>query len=337
MKRNMMKWIDETIAAEQKQGFLVLSFPAIQKMGITVKELISSSDLQAQAMKIVANLTPDAAASVSMMDLSLEAEAFGSKAIFFDDEVPTVLGSIVNTEEEAEALEIPEIGAGRTQIYIDAIEKAVQLIEDRPVFAGVIGPFSLAGRLMDVSEAMMYCYDEPDMVHIVLEKATEFLIKYINAYKAIGANGVLMAEPLAGLLSPGLEEEFSTPYVKKIVEATQSDDFIVCYHNCGNAAQYQVKSIATNGCRVFHFGNAIEMTEVVKDIPADKLVMGNVDPSTQFRNGTPASVKAATMDLMEKLSDYPNFVVSSGCDIPPLSSWDNILAFFDGVKEFYNK
>ena len=183
MKRNMMKWIDETIAAEQKQGFLVLSFPAIQKMGITVKELISSSDLQAQAMKIVADLTPDASASVSMMDLSLEAEAFGSKAIFFDDEVPTVLGSIVNTEEEAEALEIPEIGAGRTQIYIDAIEKAVQLIEDRPVFAGVIGPFSLAGRLMDVSEAMMYCYDEPDMVHIVLEKATEFLIKYINAYK----------------------------------------------------------------------------------------------------------------------------------------------------------
>ena len=30
----------------------------------------------------------------------------------------------------------------------------------------------------------------PDMVHTVLEKATEFLIKYINAYKAVGANGV---------------------------------------------------------------------------------------------------------------------------------------------------
>lgn len=337
MKRNMMNWIDETIAAEKKQGFLVLSFPAIQKMGITVKELIGSSDLQAQAMKIVADLTPDAAASVSMMDLSLEAEAFGSEPVFFDDEVPTVVGSIVTTEEEAEALEIPEIGAGRTQIYIDAIEKAVKLIEDRPVFAGVIGPFSLAGRLMDVSEAMIYCYDEPDMVHIVLEKATEFLIKYINAYKAIGANGVLMAEPLAGLLSPSLEEEFSTPYVQKIVEATQTDDFIVCYHNCGNAAQYQAKSIATNGCRVFHFGNAIDMTEVIKDIPENMLVMGNIDPSTQFRNGTPESVKAATMDLMGQLASHPNFVVSSGCDIPPLSSWDNILAFFDGVNEFYSK
>ena len=99
-------------------------------------------------------------------------------------------------------METPEIGAGRTQIYVDAIEKAVKLIEDRPVFAGVIGPFSLAGRLMDVTEAMIYCYDEPDMVHTVLEKASGFLINYINAYKAAGANGVVMAEPLGRFAFP---------------------------------------------------------------------------------------------------------------------------------------
>lgn len=335
MKRDMMKWVDEMLAAGKKKGFLVLSFPAIQKMGITVKELISSSDLQAEAMKIVAESTPDAAASVSMMDLSLEAEAFGSTIRVSDDEVPTVTGSIVNSEEEADALEVPEIGAGRTQIYIDAIEKAVQLIQDRPVFAGVIGPFSLAGRLMDVTEAMIYCYDEPDMVHTVLEKATDFLIKYINAYKAVGANGVFMAEPLAGLLSPSLEEEFSTPYVKKIVEATQTDDFLVGYHNCGNSTIQQIDSILTNGCRVLHFGNAIDMETMVKKIPENIVVMGNVDPAGQFRNGTPESVKAATIELMEKCCKYPNYVVSSGCDIPPLSPWENIQAFFDGVNEFY--
>ena len=56
---------------------------------------------------------------------------------------------------------------------------------------------SLAGRLMDVSEAMINCYEEPEMVHIVLEKATKFLIDYISAYKEAGADGILMAEPLA--------------------------------------------------------------------------------------------------------------------------------------------
>lgn len=335
MKRDMMKWVDEMLAAEKKKGFLVLSFPAIQKMGITVKELISSSDLQAEAMKIVADSTPDAAAAVSMMDLSLEAQAFGSEVRFSDDEVPTVTGSIVDSEEDADALEVPEIGAGRTQIYIDAIEKAVELIQDRPVFAGVIGPFSLAGRLMDVTEAMIYCYDEPDMVHTVLEKVTDFLIKYINAYKAVGANGVFMAEPLAGLLSPSLEEEFSTPYVRKIVEATQTDDFLVGYHNCGNSTIQQIDSILTNGCRVLHFGNAINMEEMVKHIPSDIVVMGNVDPAGQFRNGTPESMKKETTAILEACSKYPNFVISSGCDIPPMSPWENVDAFFEAVNAFY--
>ena len=50
-------------------------------------------------------------------------------------------------------------------------EKACQEISDRPVLAGCIGPFSLAGRLMDVSEIMILCYEEPELVHAVLGKA----------------------------------------------------------------------------------------------------------------------------------------------------------------------
>ncbi len=331
-----MQWVDDMLAAEQKKAMPVLSFPSIQKLGVTVKELINDSTLQAKGMAEVAKAT-DAAASVSLMDLSLEAEAFGSTISVSDDEVPSVTGSIVSSEEEAEALQVPEIGAGRTQIYIDAMEKAVKMIEDRPVFAGVIGPFSLAGRLMDVTEAMVYCYEEPDMVHMVLEKASEFLIKYCLEYKKVGANGVVMAEPLAGLLSPALAEEFSSEYVKKIVDAVQDENFILVYHNCGNGAIRMIDSILDTGSRVLHFGNAIDMAEMMPHIPENVIAMGNVDPAGVLRNGTVEMVKENTKDIMEKCGKYKNFVISSGCDIPPLTSWENIQAFFDAVNEFYQK
>lgn len=334
MKMNMKQWVADTIAAPVKKAMPVLSFPAIQLMDITVKDLISSSDAQAKGMKMIADRV-DSAASVSLMDLSLEAECFGSTIHFSDDEVPTVTGSIISSEEDADALQIPEIGAGRTSIYIEAIEKAVQLITDRPVFAGVIGPFSLAGRLMDVTEAMIYCYEEPEMVETVLEKVTEFLINYCNAYKAVGANGVVMAEPLAGLLSPSLAAEFSAPYVKKIVDAVQDDNFIVVYHNCGNSTIPMISSILETGSPVLHFGNAIDMAEMMEKIPADVLAMGNVDPAGQLRNGTPESVRENTLEVMGKCCSYPNFVISTGCDVPPMSSWDNIDAFFDAVEEYY--
>jgi len=274
-------------------------------------------------------------ASVSLMDLSVEAEAFGSTIHISDREVPTVVGAIVTEEAEAEALGVPPVGAGRTMLYLEAVAGAVSRIEDRPVLAGVIGPYSLAGRLLDVSEAMIACYDEPDMVHTVLEKATEFLIAYCRAYRQAGANGVVMAEPLAGLLSPALAQEFSHPYVKKIIEAVQAEDFAVIYHNCGDNVALMAKDIYGLGAMGYHFGDAICMADMLPDAPKEALVMGNVSPSAQLLCGTPESVREATVQIMEQCSRYPNFVISSGCDIPPLSPWRNLDAFFRAADEFY--
>lgn len=336
MKRDMKAWLEELKAAPAKKAMPVLSFPAIQLMGVSVKELISDSDLQAKGMALVAQRV-DSAASVSLMDLSVEAECFGAQIRVSDEEVPTVVGQVVSTEEEAEALAIPEVGACRTGLYIDAIKKAAGLITDRPVFAGVIGPFSLAARLLDVTEVMIDCYEEPDMVHIVLDKVTQFLCAYCQAYKEAGANGVVLAEPVAGLLSPALAEEFSGPYVKRIVDAVQDDSFLVIYHNCGGSTIQQIDSILATGSAAYHFGNAIDMAEMMTHIPAGTVAMGNVDPAGEFRNGTPDSIRAATLAVMDACCKYPNFVISSGCDIPPLSRWESIDAFFAAVREYYSR
>ena len=51
--------------------------------------------------------------------------------------------------------------------------------------------------------------------------------------------------------------------------------------------------------------------------------------------GTPELVREATTALLEKCSTYPNFVLSSGCDMPPKTPWENINAFFAAAEEFY--
>ena len=333
---DMNKWIEEQIKEVEKKATPLLSFPSVQMLYVTVKELISSSNNQALGMKMIADKY-DMAAAVAFMDLSVEAEAFGSTTIYSADEVPTITGSIVTTEEEAKELRVPEVGEGRTGVNIEGVEKALKIITDRPVFAGCIGPFSLAGRLMDVNEAMVNCYEEPEMVHVLLEKVTDFIIDYCKEYKKVGAHGVIMAEPLAGILSPGLMQEFSTEYVRKIVDAVQDENFLVIYHNCGNEVARLIDSINKTGCKVYHFGDSIEMIDVMDKIPSDILVMGNISPAKQFRNGTEQSIKEATIKLMEECSVYPNFMISSGCDIPPLTDMENIDAFFEAVESFYYK
>lgn len=335
MQRNMKQWKEEVIRAPVKEALPVLTFPVIQLMGITVKELISDSAAQAQAMKLLTDRNHPLAA-VSMMDLSVEAEAFGAEIQVNDHEVPVVRGRIVATLEDARRLAIPEIGAGRTRLYIDAIRQAVQLIQDRPVLAGVIGPYSLAGRLVGTAQVMKASMRKPELVHMVMEKCTQFLISYIQAYQEAGANGVFMAEPLTGLLSPKLAEEFSEPYVKRIVDCAQREDFIVMYHNCGDNTVQMMPSILRTGASGYHFGNAIRMQDAAALCPPDVLCMGNVKPAS-FVFGEEQVIYEETWQILRECSQYPNFVISSGCDIPPIAKWENIDRFYAAVSDFYGK
>ena len=75
----------------------------------------------------------------------------------------------------------------------------------------------------------------------------------------------------------------------------------------------------------------MEMKEILEQAPADILCMGNIDPVAQFCAGTPETMKAAVGALTDACGAYPNFVLSSGCDIPAHAKWENIRAFFDAL------
>lgn len=335
MKRNMKQWLAEYISSPVKKATPILSFPGVQLIGHTVEEMVKSGDLQAECMKAIADRF-DTGVAFSLMDLSVEAEAFGSEIHYSEDDIPTVHEALIHDEDEADALQVPEVGAGRTGECVKGIAKACELITDRPVLAGIIGPYSLAGRLLDMTEIMILCYEEPEMVETVLEKATEFLIKYAKAFKEAGANGVAMAEPAAGLLSPNLIREFSNKYVRQIREAVEDENFIVLYHNCGNIEPL-VDQVNEIDAVAYSFGNAIDIETTLKVLPADRVIIGNIDPAGTLRNGTPEQIRKETLELMERCCKYPNFVIASGCDIPPMTSLENLQAFFDAVQEFYAK
>lgn len=332
MKRNMEQWIEGLISAPRRAALPIMTYPGLPLAGLRVMDAISDGEAQFACLRALAGRYPMPAA-LTLMDLSVEAEAFGSPVKFSEDEVPTVCGRIITDEADAAALAIPEVGAGRTGVYLKAAELAAAHFKDKPVFGGQIGPFSLAARLCDMTEIMLALMLNPAMVHQVLEKCTRFLIEYARAFKRTGAGGVVIAEPAAGLLGEAQCSEFSSAYVKRIVEAVQDEHFIVILHNCGRTTGL-VGSMASTGARGLHFGNAVDMAEILALAPGDVLVMGNIDPSGSFRHGTPEAMREKTLTLLERTEGYDNFVLSSGCDIPPGTPLENVEAFFAALAQY---
>lgn len=329
---NVKKWIADTISNPKVTAIPVMTHPGIDFTGNTVLEAVSDGQVHYNAIKALADHYPTAAASV-IMDLTVEAEAFGAEISFTDNEIPAVIGHMLKDADDIKALKVPSLSAGRVPQYLKASLLAARGIEDRPVISGCIGPFSLAGRLYDMSGIMMLIYEDPESAHLLLRKCTDFIKKYIMALKKTGVAAVLMAEPAAGLMSDDDCRTFSSQYVKEIVDAVQDDSFALFLHNCGNTG-HCTKAMAITGSAGYHLGNKCDMLDILPELPSDTLVMGNLDPVSLFKEAMPSKMKQATKELLERTKDYPNFVLSSGCDTPPHTPLHNIEAFFEALDEY---
>ncbi len=329
-----MNWTDKILNSEKRLAIPIMTHPGIEAIGKTVKEAVTNGQVHFEAIKYLADKY-DIAACTAIMDLTVEAEAFGASVQLSDNEVPSVIGRLVSDEESVNALVVPDMNAGRIPEYLKANRLAVKNIKDKPILSGCIGPYSLAGRLYDMSEIMVAIYIEPDTVNLLLEKCTQFLIDYCKNLKSIGTDGVVLAEPAAGLLSNEDCTEFSTKYVKQIVDAVQDENFTVVLHNCGNTGQC-TEAMVVSGAKALHFGNKIDMVQTLKECPQDIIVMGNLDPVGVFKQAKAEAVFKETATLLEQTKGYKNFVISTGCDIPPHVPAENIDAFFAALKEYNN-
>jgi len=333
MKTNMKEWRKSILNSKKRVAIPVLTFPVLEITGNTVEEMVTKGEIQYKCVKLLSDRYPTLAASTLAMDLSLEAEAMGCKIVFSEKEIPTVRNRLIDDFSKVSTLNIPNPYSGRTAESLKVAKLASENITSHPVFAGIIGPYSLAGRLFDINELMVGILMDPDGASQLLSKCCDFLKEFAKALKDSGANGIVIAEPAAGLLSPEECAQFSSYYVKEIVNAVQDDNFMVILHNCGNTVKL-VESMLSTGAQGFHFGNAVNMLDILPQIPSDKLVMGNIDPVSVIKNGSPEIIKSKVVALLNATSEYPNYVLSSGCDIPPGTPVENIDTFFEALNEF---
>jgi len=332
---NMKQWVADVIRQKEVTAVPVMTHPGIEMNNHTVREAVSDGRVHYEAVMTLVKKYPSAAAC-TIMDLTTEAEAFGAEITFSDIAVPAVSSRLLPDVDSIYRLQVPSLSAARIPQYLKANLLAARELNDRPLLAGCIGPFSLAGRLYDMSEIMVLIYEHPDAAHTLLEKCTEFIEKYCLALRETGANGVMMAEPAAGLMSNDDCKEFSSKYVKRIVDRVQNENFIVVLHNCGNTG-HCTEAMAVTGAAAFHFGNKCKMEEVIKDVPPTALAMGNIDPVSVFKDGSTELMRQTVADLLEKMRPYPNFVLSSGCDTPPHTPSANVDAFFEALQAFNKK
>lgn len=305
-------------------------YAGLQITGASVQDVVTSAEAQAEAVLALHEhfKTP---LLLTAMDLSAEAEAYGCQVRMSGEEIPTVVGRRVSSLAEVGSLPDAQPGDRRTAVHLRAAQILAGAAGGAPVLGGMIGPFSLAARLFGVSEALEATAADPPVVEALLEKTTGFLAAYAAAFREAGAGGVIVAEPAAGLLSPRALARFSSVYVKRIVDAVQTEDFAIVLHNCG-ARLVHLPKVLEAGAEIYHFGAPMDIQAATESAGEKVILCGNLDPAAVFYSADAGEVRRQTAQLLEAVRPWRGFVPSSGCDVPPGTPLENLAAFYSAVR-----
>jgi uroporphyrinogen decarboxylase len=304
----------------------IATYPGLALTGATVRQAVNDPQVQSDAVAAL-HARYQTPVVLSAMDLSAEAEAFGCTLHVSDDEIPCVTGRLATTQEQAAKLPLPQPGDKRTAVYLETVRRLKKLPSRPLVLGGCIGPFSLAARLVGVSEALELTLADPELMVAVLEKSTAFLSDYVRAFKQAGADGLIMAEPAAGLLSPRMMSTHSSTYIKSIAAAVSSEGFALILHNCA-AKLLHLPAMLETGLTSFHFGAPMDLPGALSKVGPEVVLCGNLDPAGVFCQLSPAEIRARASDLLSRTAAHRNYVLSSGCDVPAAAPLANLDAFY---------
>lgn len=318
------------LASPRRLALPIATYPGLSLTGATVRQAVNDPQVQFDAVAAL-HARYQAPVVLSAMDLSAEAEAFGCTLHAPENEIPCVTGRLVTSLEQAAKLPVPQPGDRRTAVYLETVRRLKKLPSRPLVLGGCIGPFSLAARLVGVSEALELTLSEPELIEAVLEKSTAFLAGYARAFKEAGADGLIMAEPAAGLLSPRMMQTHSSRHIQRIAAAVCDGEFALVLHNCA-AKLLHLPALLETGLSSFHFGAPMDLPAALAKVSPEVVLCGNLDPAGVFCRLLPTEVGARASDLLSRTAAHRNYVLSSGCDVPVAAPLANLDAFYGAVK-----
>lgn len=336
----------------QKRDLAVLAREAFEEgkrliaplMGSPGVELIGSNIKIAQQnfgehYKVIKKLVDTFSADIvfPLMDLSVEANAIGRYTIFPKQHSATVPKDSFHPEEIERFREINLSFDSRVIGYVETMKlMSIGLSKDVIKGAYVTGPYTVAALIMGASEAAMATIKYADDLHKLCDLTTEKIEEYVRLLISAGAEVIFILEPSAVMLGPKQFQEFSAFYVKHINHSCKYSGVKVIYHTCGNTMHLIEKMVEADvgGLSLDSKETGVNLPGVAKRVPENVVVIGNINPTTTMLFGNPEDVRREVVELLDAMKMYPNFILSTGCDLPQETPWENIHAFMNAGRQY---
>jgi len=306
----------------------------LKEYGYSFAEVHGSADKLARVAAFPAQAYGYECAVVPF-DICTEAEVLGCEANFYPHQqqpiYPKIIRQVINSENDLSCLSIPEqvVGLGRIAVVTEAIQRLKELVGQKvPVGSHVLGPYTLAGQVMDINSLLRLTIRKPEKVMDLLSRLTELINKICICYLEAGADYLTVREMGAttDILPPQIFTKMIKPHLKNIFENIRIPKIL---HICGGSLPI-VREMLDCGANAISVENKNGLAQTRACAGPKPLIFGNLDGYGLLVDGTPEEVQAAVIRCLEEGSDG----IWPSCEISLAAPENNLVAMIEATKKY---
>lgn len=277
-------------------------------------------------------------AAILFSDILTIPDAMGLGLYFSEGEGPRFERPI-RTKADIDKLFVPAMDEELGYVMA-AVSMIRRELDGRVPLIGFTGsPWTLATYMVEGSSSKDYAkvkgmlYDQPQLMHQLLDKLADTIIEYLNAQIEHGAQSVMIFDTWGGVLTTRDYKEFSLRYMQKIVDGLKRENEgrkvpVVMFSKGG--CQW-LEAQAETGVDALGLDWTLDIGLARKRVGDKVALQGNMDPSVLY--ASPERIREEVAFILESYGQGSGHVFNLGHGIHQFVDPEHAKAFVEAVHE----
>ncbi len=311
-----------------------------QLKGYSASEVLCDGDKLLEALLEV-NRLYDPDGQPVIFDLQVEAELLGCELAWAEKAPPAVATHPLAGGLDLRTERLPGPNEGRLPLILDVMRRMVQAVGHKTALYGLVcGPFTLASHLRG-TEIFMDMFDHPDELRALLDYTTEVAMRIAGYYIEAGMDVIAVVDPLVSQVSPRHFRSFLLEPFQRLFNELRGQGCLSSFFVCGDATK-NIEVMCQSGPDCISIDENIDLVAAKQITDRYNITLGgNIPLTTRMLLGTQPDNMKFVVDLLEavhehaadKTTQYCNFILSPGCDMPYDTPPENVVGVLQAVRD----
>lgn len=278
-------------------------------------------------------------AAILFSDILTIPDAMGLGLYFTEGEGPK-FKSPIKTATDINKLSIPDPHS-ELKYVIDAVSLIRKSLEGSVPLIGFSGsPWTLATYMVEGGSSKSFqkvkglMFDQPKLMHTLLNKLAQSVALYLNAQIAAGAQAVMLFDTWGGMLSTEDYHEFSLFYAKQVksllTDGPNGEKIPSIFFTKGGGLW--LEAMADSGYDALGLDWQTDLHNARTRVGNKVALQGNMDPVTLY--ASPETITEKVKVVLEKYGKGSGHVFNLGHGILPDINPEHVKAMVDAVHAF---